>query len=145
MLLLAGNVRPSMSAPCGRRDLLTTGPGPDTGGSKPGKEGCDHMPEKFGIAACPTAGPAFCPKAGVAAATANIISKPKFRSLCMRSPFRGLSGRRQEMTCAPPSGRPRARFWSFDCLSPIGASMSDGSSPHLWQAYHKDDRRTSLG
>src|SRR6267154_2773125 len=65
MLLLAGNVRPLTSAPCGRRDLLTTGPGPDAGGSKPGKEGCDHMPEKSGMAARPAAGPAVCPKAGV--------------------------------------------------------------------------------
>src|SRR5260370_42471270 len=83
MLLLAGNVRPSTPAPCGRRDLLTTGPGPDAGGSKPGKEGCDHMPEKSGMAARPAAGPAVCPKAGVAAATASITSKPKFPCLCI--------------------------------------------------------------
>jgi hypothetical protein len=58
---------------CGRRDLFTTGPGPDAGGSKPGKEGCDQILEKSGIAAPWAAlladGTAVgaCPKAGVAA------------------------------------------------------------------------------
>src|SRR5215831_12659900 len=83
MEFVGGKVRPSTSAPCGRRDLLTTGPGPDAGGSKPGKEGWDHMPEKSGIAAGPAAGPSVCPKTGVAAATANISNEPKSRRLCM--------------------------------------------------------------
>jgi hypothetical protein len=83
MEFVGGNVRPSTSAPCGRRDVLTTGPGPDAGGSKPGKEGWDHTPEKSGIAARPTAGPAVCAKTGVAAATANITSEPKSRRLRM--------------------------------------------------------------
>src|SRR5271154_398297 len=83
MEFVGGNVRPLTSAPCGRRDVLTTGPGPDAGGSKPGKEGWDHTPEKSGIAAGPAAGPAVCAKTGVAAATANITSEPKSRRLCM--------------------------------------------------------------
>src|SRR6266481_1957146 len=92
MLLLAGNVRPLTSAPCGRRDLLTTELGPEASGSKPGKEGCDQMPEKSGTAAGATAGPAVCPKAGVAAATANMISNPKFRCLCMTVSLSWLVG-----------------------------------------------------
>src|SRR5215475_461119 len=83
MSFLAGSVRPSISAPCGRRDLFTTGPGPDAGGSKPGKEGCDHMPEKSGIDARPLAGPAtgvtVCAQAGMPAPAANAINKNKSR------------------------------------------------------------------
>src|SRR5215468_6953961 len=116
MLLLAGKVRPSMPAPCGRRALLTTEVGPDASGSKPGKEGCDHMPEKSGMAAGPTAGPAVCPKAGVAAASANIISKPKCRCLCMTVSLSSLVGATIVNGYAPPAGRPRVRFWSFDGL-----------------------------
>src|SRR5580704_6614851 len=77
MEFVGGNVRPSTSAPCGRRDVLTTGPGPDTGGSNPGNEGWAQMPEKSGIAAAPAAGPAPCPKAGVAAA-ATMARTPKY-------------------------------------------------------------------
>src|SRR3984893_17334696 len=88
----AGNVRPSASVPCGRRDLFTTGPGPDAGGSKPGKEGWAHMPEKSGMAAGPTTGAAVCPKAVVATATANITSKPKSRCLCMTTSLSWLVG-----------------------------------------------------
>src|ERR1700732_2409068 len=87
MEFVGGNVRPSTSAPCGRRDLLTTGPGPDAGGSKPGKEGWAHMPEKSGIAAGPTAGSKACPKAGAAATTAKITGRPKFRRLCTTPSF----------------------------------------------------------
>src|SRR5271155_3237932 len=83
MEFVGGNVRPLTSAPCGRRDVLTTGPGPDAGGSKPGKEGWDHMPEKSGIAAGPPADPTVCPKTGVAAATAKITNEPKSRRLSM--------------------------------------------------------------
>jgi hypothetical protein len=35
---------------------LVTGPGPDAGGSKPGKDGCAHRPEKSGIDAVPWRG-----------------------------------------------------------------------------------------
>jgi pyruvate dehydrogenase E1 component len=59
--------------------LFTTGPGPDTGGSKPGWEGCDQIPEKSAIEVAPWAalladGTAVgaCPKAGVAAAAASV-------------------------------------------------------------------------
>jgi hypothetical protein len=70
----------------GRRDLLTTGPGPDAGGSKPGKEGCDHMPEKSGMgtALCvpklagAAAGATCCAEAGATTA-ANVTSKSKCR------------------------------------------------------------------
>src|ERR1700720_1832829 len=74
-----GNPRPSASPPCEQNDVLTTGPGPDAGGSKPGKEGWDQMPEKSGMAAGPAAGSTVCPKAGVAAAAAKITDNPKFR------------------------------------------------------------------
>jgi hypothetical protein len=36
-----------------RPNLFVTGPGPDGSGSKPGKEGWAHMPEKSGIDAVP--------------------------------------------------------------------------------------------
>jgi hypothetical protein len=73
--------------PSGLRDLFVTGPGPDRGGSKPGRNGCAHMPEKSGMvlgwplvagAAAGAAGAAVCPKAGVASAaiTASTHGKP---------------------------------------------------------------------
>src|SRR6266849_2075504 len=92
MLLLAGNVRPLTSAPCGRRDLLTTELGPEASGSKPGKEGCDQMPEKSGMAAGATAGPAVWPKADVIVATASIVSKPISHCLCMTVSLSWLVG-----------------------------------------------------
>src|SRR5215471_4807162 len=46
---LARKNRPSASKICLRRFLFTTGPGPDAGGSKPGKYGWAHIPEKFGL------------------------------------------------------------------------------------------------
>src|SRR6266849_6738427 len=92
MWLLAGNVRPLTSAPCGRRDLLTTELGPEASGSKPGKEGCDQMPEKSGMAAGATAGPAVWPKADVIVATASIVSKPISHCLCMTVSLSWLVG-----------------------------------------------------
>jgi hypothetical protein len=63
--------------------LFTTGPGPDAGGSNPGKEGWDHMPEKSGMAAAPLAGSAagvtVCAEAGIAARVANATNKRKSR------------------------------------------------------------------
>jgi hypothetical protein len=41
--------------PSSRRDLLTTGPGPDAGGSKPGTEGWPQIPEKSGTDVAPGA------------------------------------------------------------------------------------------
>src|ERR1700722_6093105 len=61
-----------------RRDLLVTAPGPDAGGSKPGREGCHHRPEKSGMDAVPCvpslAAPtgALCPNTGVAEVAANV-------------------------------------------------------------------------
>jgi len=40
-----------LPAPSGRRDLFVTGPGPDSGGSKPGRDSRAHEAEKSGIAA----------------------------------------------------------------------------------------------
>ena len=65
-----------LPTPLGSRDLFTTGPGPDSGGSKPGQNGWTQMPEKFGVAAAPCAPSFVCPKAGVAA-TSNVASKKK--------------------------------------------------------------------
>src|SRR6516225_7454572 len=91
MLLLGGSTRPSKLV-CGRRDLFTTGPGPDAGGSKPGKEGCDQIPEKSGIEAAPWAAlladgtaAGACPKAGVAAAAASVTNTRKSRPRSMIS------------------------------------------------------------
>jgi hypothetical protein len=57
-----------------RRDLFLTGPGPDSGSSKPFKDAWFQEPEKSGID-----GAAVCPTAGVAAITLNVISKSNFR------------------------------------------------------------------
>src|SRR5277367_5989799 len=76
-LFVAGRGRPSSPKTCRLRDLFTTGPGPDIGGSKPGKKGWDHIPEKSGmgetlctpmILTGPVAGPTACPQAGIAGA-----------------------------------------------------------------------------
>src|SRR5271168_5218816 len=90
------------------RDLFTTGPGPDAGGSNPGKEGCDHMPEKSGMDAAPLADPAagvaVCAQAGIAAA-ANASNK-------------GKSHRRTLMISSVhdcPRSSERGQFRSKDC------------------------------
>jgi hypothetical protein len=71
--------------------LFTTGPGPDAGGSKPGKDGCDQMPEKSGIDAAPcvptpagVAGRA-CPKAALAAIAASASAKRTLRAIMLPS------------------------------------------------------------
>jgi hypothetical protein len=80
---------PSVPKICLRRDLFTTGPGPDSGGSKPGRYGWPHMPEKSGMdaAVCTLAGPAastpICPQAGVTTAAAITTNERKSRCLCM--------------------------------------------------------------
>src|ERR1700730_1641843 len=69
--------------PVRRRDLFLTGPGPDSGSSRPFRDAWLHEPEKFGVDAplgVPvsvgvTAGAAVCPNAGVAAAVANVTNK----------------------------------------------------------------------
>src|SRR5229473_4788061 len=69
--------------------LPISGPGPDSGGSKPGRYGWPHMPEKSGMnaAVCSLAGSAvgtpICPRAGVATAAANITKETKTRCPCM--------------------------------------------------------------
>src|SRR5215472_4814550 len=70
-----------------RRDRFTTEVGPDDSGSKPGIEGCNHLPEISGIDASlslplladPSVGAADCPKTGVAVAAASVTTKRKSR------------------------------------------------------------------
>src|SRR5215468_7764906 len=84
---VAGTGRPSPPTTCLVRDLFTTGPGPDSGGSKPGRDRWPHMPEKSGMDAALgipvpaglTAGAGVCPKAGVAAAATSANTEEKFR------------------------------------------------------------------
>src|SRR5271163_4660921 len=65
--------------PVRSRDLFTTEVGPDDSGSKPGIEGCNHLPEISGmeaprslpLLAGPTVGATDCPKTGVATAAAS--------------------------------------------------------------------------
>src|SRR6185503_15291041 len=80
------------------RAVFNTGPGPDTGGEKPGPSEFDHRRESSGTGAAlcfaalgaPTAGTAPCPKAGTAAAAANDANKRKFpRRLSMRLSLHG--------------------------------------------------------
>src|SRR5437899_12565361 len=127
-----------MPAPCGRRDLLTTEVGPAASGSKPGKEGCDHIPENAGMVAGPAAGPAVCPKAGAAAATANITSKPKSCFLCMTvflSSLVGSNGVRASGGVAP---RTILVFRLFVAYRSRPCQMDQERA--LLPAYHKDDR-----
>src|SRR5579864_6488055 len=78
--------------PSGFRSLLTTGPGPDKGGSKKSQLR-PHMPEKSGtdaaVAAASPADSTVSPKAGVAVA-ASVTSKRKFHSLRIPVSPRGL-------------------------------------------------------
>src|SRR6516162_4525225 len=74
-----------------RRDRFTTDVGPDDNGSKPGIEGCNHLPEIPGIDAAlplplladPTVGATDCPKTGVTAAAASVTTKRKSRCTFM--------------------------------------------------------------
>src|SRR5580704_15947002 len=81
--------RPKMSIAALWRALFNTGPGPDAGGPNPGPSVLDHMRERSGmdaalcVALLAAAGAASCPKAGVAAAAANVASKRKCRCLCI--------------------------------------------------------------
>src|SRR5258708_5354478 len=88
-----------------RRDRFVTGPGPDAGGSKPGREGCHQTPEKSGMAApwvAPLAAPAagaVCPSAGVAAAAASVVNvankrNSRCRMLMPTSRYRTARSRR---------------------------------------------------
>src|SRR5258708_9815639 len=73
--------------PVRRRDVFLTGPGPDSGSSRPFRDAWLDEPEKSGIDAplgVPvsvgvTAGAAVCPDAGVAAAVAKVTNKSKSR------------------------------------------------------------------
>jgi hypothetical protein len=87
------------------RDLFVTGPGPDVGGPKPGRNHRCHTPEKSGMdaVAClplaPAAGIIVCAQAGIAVAAANAANKRKSRRctlmiasvvlICSRSCERG--------------------------------------------------------
>ncbi len=76
--------------PLAVRTLFTTGPGPDSGGSKPGQNGWVHMPEKSGMdaalgAALRAGGAAACPKAGVKANAANVTDRRKSRRCIFNS------------------------------------------------------------
>src|ERR1700674_5549665 len=70
-----------------RRDRFTTEVGPDDSGSKPGIEGCNHLPEISGmdaplslpLLADPTVGATDCPKTGVATTAASVNTRGKFR------------------------------------------------------------------
>src|SRR5215471_11723484 len=72
-----------LAAPLGERSLFVTGPGPASGGSKPGKDSRAQMPEKSGIdaapSAAPLAGPAsepvVCAKAGTAAVSSAAVTR----------------------------------------------------------------------
>src|SRR5262245_50238230 len=70
---------PKMSSAALARALLSTGPGPDAGGVRPGPSVFDHSRDNCGTDA------ALCAKAGVAAIAANDAHKRKFpRRLSMR-------------------------------------------------------------
>jgi hypothetical protein len=66
-----------------RRDLFVSDVGPEANGSKPGKEGCHHMPEKSGI--CVPL-PDVWPRPGVAAAAETTVNTKTDCHHCMRVP-----------------------------------------------------------
>jgi hypothetical protein len=74
-----------------RRDRFTTEVGPDDSGSKPGIEGCIHLPEIPGMdamlslppLAASIVGATDCPKTGVALAAASVATKRKSRRTFM--------------------------------------------------------------
>src|SRR6185503_10051757 len=99
------------------RTVFNTGPGPDTGGEKPGPSEFVHSLEScgtgaalcFAVLAAPAVGAAPCPKAGAAAAAAaaNDASKRKFpRRIPMRLSLRASRShklrRRLFLVHAPP-------------------------------------------
>src|SRR5258706_10108559 len=67
------------------RDRFLTGPGPDKGGSKPGRVGWTHMPEKSGAVATPPA----CPKTGVAMTAASATMIRNCRCCMLMIPVNG--------------------------------------------------------
>src|SRR6516164_5095871 len=72
-----------LAAPLGERSLFVTGPGPASGGSKPGKDSRAQMPEKSGTDAAPSTallagpatGPVVCPEAGTAAVSSAAVTR----------------------------------------------------------------------
>src|SRR6516162_6641536 len=76
-----------LDAPLPERNRFVTGPGPASGGSKPGKDTRAQRPEKSGVDAAPCgpplAWPAVCPKAGTAAANAVMADKTAMLRKCM--------------------------------------------------------------
>src|SRR5215470_14153832 len=90
-----GTGRPSPPTTCLVRDLFSTGPGPDSGGSKPGRDRWPHMPEKSGTDAALCVPLVLCAKAGVAT-TNNVANKQKSR-LCMTILFERPMSLAQEL------------------------------------------------
>src|ERR1700693_5083214 len=104
-----------------RRDRLTSEVGPDGSGSKPGIDGCNHVPEKSGtdaalslpLLARPTGGATACPKAGVAAAAASVTTKRKSH---------------------------RCKFM-FSSLFPLGSAGGSSEKLHLLRLYRERGAR----
>ena len=67
-----------MLRPFGVRARLTSAVGPDESASKPGSQGCAHMPEKSGLVALLLG--AASPDAGAAATAANAAAFNTFLS-----------------------------------------------------------------
>src|SRR5215471_18862361 len=84
-----------LAAPLGERSLFVTGPGPASGGSKPGKDSRAQMPEKSGTDAAPSTaplagpatGPVVCPEAGTAAVSSAAVTRVD-RVFMIAPPFR---------------------------------------------------------
>src|SRR6266702_4496229 len=105
------------------RDLFTTGPGPDKGGSKPGQKGWVHMPEKSGVGAAPTAGANVCPQARVAAPIANVAARRNPRCRMLVHPHRDTRLYPKRRDGARPSRGAATRLQSqvlnSDCMQRV--------------------------
>src|SRR5882672_6562003 len=94
-VVVAGNPGepPAPSILCSaQRERLVIGPGPDTGGSNQGKEGCCHVPEKSGTEAV-----SFAPSD--LSSNENVCESPGTESIANTATQNGSFGR-NDMT--PP-------------------------------------------
>src|SRR5580700_1663509 len=147
-----------------RRDRFTTEVGPDDSGSKPGIEGCIHLPEISGmdavlslpLLAAPTVGATDCPKTGAAVAAASVATKRKSRCTFMttsRLPLRSSSfpgaghfiRKNVQLTCGDHEGRFATTRRGVRCTDAISSERAqrDLQPPRFLPLAAGGQRKTS--
>src|ERR1700682_1627500 len=115
------------------RDLFTTGPGPDKGGSKPGQNGWVQTPEKSGVAAAPTRGACACPQATVGVAMANVTDRRNSRCCMLMIPSNprntGVYRKSGRGARPGPSGNAYSALAQKPVEPPLPAPHSEGGVP----------------